>query len=959
MMNAEQAVWLVMKVTLLLLAAFSLDGVWRGRSALTAASLWNAVLLAMLILPLATLLLPQLELRVLPSAPSNMRATVASNGSQSTASADGQPRSADRLVATAENVGLPAGASQTFELSPAMQSDPAWAATSSRSILQVIVCLYLAGALCVVVRLISSWRAVDRLLAGSAPVNNERWLSRSDHWQSKLGAIRSSRTDASVIPIDPALSTSGHRAARLLQSSEIGVPIALGVWRKSIVIPALLASDASRATVDAVLVHELAHLERDDCAWQWLQRIVEVAWWFHPLVWLARRPIAFVRERACDDFTIHALGDVEGYADSLLTVAAAPAARRSLGLGLTIVRRSSLARRLVAMQGTAGSERLRASRVVAGSCMLGTLGATLLLASVAVDRVSAREKAGEATSGAATASATATKPSDRDSDNSATAAGTQPDQQAGAVQPDSLQNSFERIEKARQAIAGYDVRLKLNLTISMKTVAVDIKDPEHPNVTKAMEWRPLEPSEKPITRESSYRQVWSRDGRRRIENERDSANQSAVIVDDGKVVRILVDGKSGSIRLSHEYRLPEPEEYRDYLGDMTGVMQLTKIARERPNTRLIEGEKPDGDLVGIVLPADDGPSFKQLEFRVWLDRRHGFAPSKIETHRRIMGETVLASRMLVDKFHEAQPGVWVPVEMTRTGYATQAGEYRGQAVNVYRATIEVDRSRWNEELSGELFRLPFPAGIVVTDFINSVQITIGEGDDGLDNQALIQRASKTMRVGTPASMRRDQADLAKVREQDREPGKALAKYGAHLKANQEGAITSVGFLIIHRERIGFGDPNIDDAGLRYVCKLSKLEHLSLNDTQITDAGLAQLRDLANLKILSLTNTNITDEGVKQLSSLSNLEWLFLDNNRVQDGKRIRYLKITDEALRHLEPLHKLTHLQLYGTGVTDAGLEHLKVLASLKQVSLQGSDVTPEGARKLRAARPGLLVLLD
>src|SRR5436190_24247927 len=98
--------------------------------------------------------------------------------------------------------------------------------------------------------------------------------------------------------------------------------------------------------------------------------------------------------------------------------------------------------------------------------------------------------------------------------------------------------------------------------------------------------------------------------------------------------------------------------------------------------------------------------------------------------------------MVVEKFQEAQPGVWFPVEMTRTGYAMQPGEYRGQAVNLYRVSVDVARSTWNEVINEELFRLRYPAGIVVLDFVNSLQITTGEGDDGRDNDALVQRAEK-------------------------------------------------------------------------------------------------------------------------------------------------------------------------------------------------------------------------
>jgi hypothetical protein len=981
-MNVNLIAGLLVKVTCLLVAAFTVDALLRRRWVLTAAALWNAVLVALVVLPVATLLLPQWELPLLasrspdgPNGSATVRAsTVAAN--------DAHLHSDDRPAGDFSNGHSLADGVAGQSLVLPGQGDATSLTIGKHTLWDILGWLYVAGLVAVLVRLAASWRAVDRLVRGAVPVRGNEWIKRLDYWQSDhwlaapggggVGKPRFTRT----------IATTLRFPVRLLQSDEIDVPLALGVWRRAIVIPAHLAAENSHTVLDAILVHELAHLVRADCAWQWAQRIAEAAWWFHPLIWLARRRISFVRERACDDFAVYALGDVDAYAHSLLTVASAPTMRGSFGLGLAVVRRGNLSRRLEAIQRTQGNRQYNASRMVRGSCTLGILCGTLLLAVIVVAHASAdpsiaqtnssqasegntRERAKtnvETASSVAPAGVEAPATSangDHAPDKSTAGADAKADQPVAEGKPALLKEALDGLEKTRRAIASYDVRLTVLLTIPMKTVIVDKKDLDQPSITKMMQWRPLEPGEEPKTRKSLFRQVRAHDGKRRVETERDEANrnQNTVTVDNGTIVRSLNEAHQGTIQQSREFRVQACEEYRNYLGDLIGMMPLQSLVRERPGTKLIENEKPDADLVGVLLPVGGGPSLKQLEFRVWLDRRHGFLPGKIEKYRREGEDLLLSSRMVVNQFHEAQPGVWVPIDMTQNEYNIQSGEYRGQVVNLYRVTVDVGRSRWNADLSEELFLLPFPAGIRVMDFVNSLQITTGEADDGRDLQALIQGAAKTQPVSTPATMRREQADLAKVRQEDREPAKALAKYGALLKANQDGAITSVDFLVLRRD--GLGEPNIDDAGLQSVGKLSMLEHLGLSNTQITDLGLAQLRGLTKLKVLSLTNTNITDEGVKQLNALTSLEWLFLDNNRIEDGRRIRYVKITDEALRHLEPLQKLTHLQLYGTAITDAGLEHLKGLPNLQQVSLEGSDATRAGAEKLRAARPGLRVLID
>ncbi|MGC4042429.1 MAG: M56 family metallopeptidase [Armatimonas sp.] len=52
---------------------------------------------------------------------------------------------------------------------------------------------------------------------------------------------------------------------------------------------------------DRLLVaHELAHLRRGDLAWEWIGVLTQTIFWFHPLVWLARREERLAREEAAD-----------------------------------------------------------------------------------------------------------------------------------------------------------------------------------------------------------------------------------------------------------------------------------------------------------------------------------------------------------------------------------------------------------------------------------------------------------------------------------------------------------------------------------------------------------------------------------------------------------------------------------------------------------------------------------
>src|SRR5947207_2309310 len=115
--------------------------------------------------------------------------------------------------------------------------------------------------------------------------------------------------------------------------------------------------DLPRKSRDGVIVHELAHILRGDYGWHLLLRLVQAALWFHPLIWLAERRIHFIRERACDEFSVHALGSCEQYVETLLAIAGRIKGRPRLGLGLAVVRTPYIAARIEALAGSRGIAR--------------------------------------------------------------------------------------------------------------------------------------------------------------------------------------------------------------------------------------------------------------------------------------------------------------------------------------------------------------------------------------------------------------------------------------------------------------------------------------------------------------------------------------------------------------------------------------------------------------------------
>jgi Zn-dependent protease with chaperone function len=116
----------------------------------------------------------------------------------------------------------------------------------------------------------------------------------------------------------------------------------LGLRHSAVLITARIPADLETSNIDAILLHELGHVARRDCAWQLLQRIIEAVLWFHPLMWLAGRRITFIRERSCDEFAVHGLGNSQPYIETLLSMAASLTRQPTLALGLTMLRCGAL-----------------------------------------------------------------------------------------------------------------------------------------------------------------------------------------------------------------------------------------------------------------------------------------------------------------------------------------------------------------------------------------------------------------------------------------------------------------------------------------------------------------------------------------------------------------------------------------------------------------------------------------
>jgi len=128
--------------------------------------------------------------------------------------------------------------------------------------------------------------------------------------------------------------------------------------------------------IEPILIHELAHIRRADTVVSALQVLVQIVYWFHPLVWLANARLRRERELICDDFAVlHSGGTSRRYGATILRAIEEirPASGWSLaGVGMG---ESGLAQRLRRLlDGSYALPRPVSRAAMAALLLLGALG---------------------------------------------------------------------------------------------------------------------------------------------------------------------------------------------------------------------------------------------------------------------------------------------------------------------------------------------------------------------------------------------------------------------------------------------------------------------------------------------------------------------------------------------------------------------------------------------------------
>lgn len=130
----------------------------------------------------------------------------------------------------------------------------------------------------------------------------------SEPWTGRLHALRQAMGLA--------------RTVGLKVLDHLDSPVVIGAFRPVILVPAAVLSGLPPCQVEAILAHELSHIQRHDYLVNLFQVVTEALLFFHPAVWWLSREIRREREHCCDDAAVRRCGDAFQYASALAAMEA-------------------------------------------------------------------------------------------------------------------------------------------------------------------------------------------------------------------------------------------------------------------------------------------------------------------------------------------------------------------------------------------------------------------------------------------------------------------------------------------------------------------------------------------------------------------------------------------------------------------------------------------------------------
>ena len=173
-------------------------------------------------------------------------------------------------------------------------------AVISTQYLPWVVAAWFAGVIALCLRLIATWISAEHLRTRKVRLAPIEWQQTLDRLKQRVRI---------------------SRPVRLLVSARVNTPMVVGWLRPVVLTPVGALAGLPPGQIEALLLHELAHIRRHDYLVNVLQSILEALLFYHPAVWWISGHIRAERELCCDDIAVSINGDALTFARALLELA--------------------------------------------------------------------------------------------------------------------------------------------------------------------------------------------------------------------------------------------------------------------------------------------------------------------------------------------------------------------------------------------------------------------------------------------------------------------------------------------------------------------------------------------------------------------------------------------------------------------------------------------------------------
>jgi len=176
------------------------------------------------------------------------------------------------------------------------------------------------------------------------------------------------------------------RKTVLRVSANATSPAVCGLFSQVVLLPQNLTASLNTGQLRAVLLHELAHIKRGDLWINLAQTILQIIYFYNPLLWIANIIIRRIREQAVDEMVLVAMGEnAQQYPQTLVSVAKLAFRHPILSLRLIGVVESKSA--------LAGRIKRILSRPIPKNAKLGIVGilAVIVIAAILLPMAKAKE----------------------------------------------------------------------------------------------------------------------------------------------------------------------------------------------------------------------------------------------------------------------------------------------------------------------------------------------------------------------------------------------------------------------------------------------------------------------------------------------------------------------------------------------------------------------------------------